>query len=43
MSTLAAFIFVPSVFGDNFPTYEFGKMISPETAFWDIERKKSNF
>ncbi len=36
--TLAAYVFVPSVFGENIPTSEFG-MISAETAFWDIERK----
>jgi hypothetical protein len=36
--TLAAYVFVPSVFGENFPTAEFG-MISAETACWDIERK----
>jgi hypothetical protein len=40
--TLAAFVFVPSVFGENIPTYEFG-LISAEIACWDIERKKSHF
>jgi hypothetical protein len=38
ISTLAVFVFVPSVFGENIPTAEFG-MISAETACWDIERK----
>jgi hypothetical protein len=38
ISTLAAFVFVPSVFGENIPTAEFG-MVSAETACWDIERK----
>jgi hypothetical protein len=37
--TLAAYVFVPSVFGENIPTAEFG-MISAETACWDIHRKK---
>jgi hypothetical protein len=36
--TLAAFDFVPYVFGENIPTAEFG-MISVETACWDRERK----
>jgi hypothetical protein len=36
--TLAAYVFVPSVFGENIPTDEFG-MISAETACWDMERK----
>jgi hypothetical protein len=36
--TLAAYVFVPSVFGENIPTAEFG-MISAETACWDMERK----
>jgi hypothetical protein len=31
-------VFVPSVFGENIPTAEFG-MISAETGCWDIERK----
>ena len=35
---LAAFVFVPSVFGEKFPTAEFG-MISAETFCWEIERK----
>jgi hypothetical protein len=30
----AAYVFVPSVFGENILTAEFG-MISTETAFWD--------
>jgi hypothetical protein len=34
----SCYVFVPSVFGENIPTAEFG-MISPETACWDIERK----
>jgi hypothetical protein len=38
ISTLAAFIFVPSVFGGNIPTADI-LMISAETACWDIERK----
>jgi hypothetical protein len=38
INTLAAFVFVPSVFGENIPTAEYG-MISAETAWWDIERK----
>jgi hypothetical protein len=36
--TLAAYVFVPSAFGENIPTAEFG-MISAETACWDTERK----
>jgi hypothetical protein len=36
--TLAAYVFVPSVFGENIPIAEFG-MISAETACWDIEIK----
>jgi hypothetical protein len=36
--TLAANVFVPSLFGENIPTAEFG-MKSAETACWDIERK----
>ncbi len=36
--TLAAYDFVPSVFGENIPIAEFG-MLSTETACWDIERK----
>jgi hypothetical protein len=35
---LAAFVFVPSVFGEKFPTAEF-LMISAETFCWKIERK----
>jgi hypothetical protein len=31
ISTIAAFVFVPSVFGENIPTAEFG-MVSAETA-----------
>jgi hypothetical protein len=38
ISTLAAFVFVLSVLGENIPTAEFG-MISAETAFYDTERK----
>jgi hypothetical protein len=29
---------VPSIFGENIPTAEFG-MISSETAYWDREGK----
>jgi hypothetical protein len=36
--TQAAYVFVPSVFGENIPTAEFG-MIWAETACWDIESK----
>jgi hypothetical protein len=32
---IAAFVFVPSVFGENIPAAEF-EMISAETACWDI-------
>jgi hypothetical protein len=35
---LAAFVFVPSVFGEKFPTAEFW-MISAETSCWEIKRK----
>jgi hypothetical protein len=35
---IAAYVFVPSVFGESIPSAEFG-MISGETACWDIERK----
>jgi hypothetical protein len=35
---LAAYVFVPSVFGENIQTAEFG-MISAGTPCWDIERK----
>jgi hypothetical protein len=34
---LAAFVFVPSVFGENIPTAEFG-MTSAETACWAFVR-----
>jgi hypothetical protein len=36
--TLSAYVFVPSVFGENIPTAEFG-IISAETVCWDIEKK----
>jgi hypothetical protein len=36
--TLAAYVFVPSAFGKNIPTAEFG-MISAEIACCEIERK----
>jgi hypothetical protein len=35
---LAAFVFDPSVFGEKFPTAEFG-MKSAEISCWEIERK----
>jgi hypothetical protein len=35
IGTLAAHVFVPSVFGENIPKAEFG-IISAETAYWDI-------
>jgi hypothetical protein len=35
---LAAYVFVPSVFGEKIPTAKFG-MISAETACGDKERK----
>ncbi len=38
INILAAFVFVPSVFGENMLRDEFG-VISAETACWDIERK----
>ncbi len=38
LSTLAAFVFVPSVFGEHIPTAESG-MVLAETACWGIERK----
>ncbi len=38
INTLAAFVFIPSVLGENIPTTEFG-MISAETACWDIGAK----
>jgi hypothetical protein len=37
-TTIAVFVFVPSVFGEKFPTAEF-RMISAETSCWEIERK----
>jgi hypothetical protein len=42
LSSLTAFVFVPSVFGENIPTAEFG-MISADTSCWEIERKEPNF
>jgi hypothetical protein len=36
--TQAAYVVVPSVFGENISTAEFG-MLSTETACWGIERK----
>jgi hypothetical protein len=39
--TLAAYVFVPSILGENIPTAGFG-MIWAETACWDIERKKND-
>jgi hypothetical protein len=39
---LAAFVFVPSVFGENIPTAEF-RMISSEIACWDIEKNSQIF
>jgi hypothetical protein len=41
-NNLAAYAFVPSVFGENIPTAELG-IISAETACWGIERKYQNF
>ncbi len=38
---LAAFVFVPSVFGEKFSTAEFW-IISAETSCWEIERKINN-
>jgi hypothetical protein len=35
---IVAFVFVPSVLGENIPTAEFG-ILSAETACWDKERK----
>jgi hypothetical protein len=32
--TLAVFVFVPSVFGENIPTAEFGTLLE-ETACWE--------
>jgi hypothetical protein len=34
----AAFVFVPSVFGEKFPTAEF-RVIWAKTSCWEIERK----
>ncbi len=42
ISTLAAFVFVPSIFGENIPTAEF-EMIAAETACWDTEIKYKIF
>jgi hypothetical protein len=39
--TLAAYVFVPYLFGENIPATEFG-MISAETACWNIERTTKN-
>ncbi len=39
INTLAAFVYVSSVFGENIPAADFGGMISVETDCWDIERK----
>jgi hypothetical protein len=36
---LPAFVFVPSVFGENIPIAEF-EIISAETACWDIENSQ---
>ncbi len=41
--TLAAYVFVPSDFGENIPTAEFGMISIEETACWDMERKQPNF
>ncbi len=38
ISTMAAFVFVTSVLGENIPTAEIG-MMSAETACWNIGRK----
>jgi hypothetical protein len=35
---LAAYILVPSVFGENIPTAKFETILA-DTACWDIERK----
>jgi hypothetical protein len=40
--TRAAYVFVPSVLGENNTTAEYG-MIPAETACWAIERKQPNF
>jgi hypothetical protein len=37
--TLAAYVFVPSDFGENIPTAELGLISAEETACWDMERK----
>jgi hypothetical protein len=37
-----AFVFVPSVFGENIPTAEYG-IVSAKTACWDKERKWPTF
>jgi hypothetical protein len=39
INTLAAFVFVPSVFGENIQAAKFGGMISVESACWDKESK----
>jgi hypothetical protein len=36
---LAAYVFVPSVFGENIPTTEFGMISAETTSCWEIERK----
>jgi hypothetical protein len=41
ISTLTAFVFVPSVFGENIPTAEFGMVSAEKTACWDIEKENS--
>ncbi len=38
---LAAYVFVPSVFGENIPTAEFG-MISAEIACWESGHKEKS-
>jgi hypothetical protein len=35
---LAAFVFVPFVYGEEFPTAEFGMTLA-ETSYWEVERK----
>jgi hypothetical protein len=40
--TAAANVFVPSIFGENIPTVEFGT-ISVETPCWDREGKIAKF
>jgi hypothetical protein len=37
ISTLASFVFIPSVFRENIPTAEFG-LVSTETVSWDVEK-----